>query len=98
MQFEWDEAKHQANIQKHGIAFDMAAKMFDGFVLSQYLDAAKYGEPRMMSIGRCDGAYVAIITVVHTSRLGKTRLISARPASRTERIIYDEALQQALNG
>ena len=35
MQFEWDENKRQANIEKHGIDFADAVKIFDGFISSQ---------------------------------------------------------------
>ncbi|MGF7108492.1 uncharacterized DUF497 family protein [Treponema pedis] len=28
MNFEWDEEKNKANIKKHGVAFEMAAKVF----------------------------------------------------------------------
>ncbi len=32
MEFEWDEAKNQSNIRKHGIGFDTAKRIFDGRV------------------------------------------------------------------
>lgn len=35
MRFEWDEAKRQANITKHGIDFVRVVAMFDG---RPYLD------------------------------------------------------------
>ena len=28
MQFEWDEEKNRKNIKKHGISFELAAKVF----------------------------------------------------------------------
>ena len=28
MNFEWDMEKNKANIKKHGVAFEMAAKVF----------------------------------------------------------------------
>jgi uncharacterized DUF497 family protein len=30
MEFEWDEAKNEANWRKHGISFGEAALIFDG--------------------------------------------------------------------
>ena len=30
MTFEWDEAKGQANVRKHGIDFETAKRIFDG--------------------------------------------------------------------
>ena len=29
MEFEWDEAKNQANIRKHGVSFEIAKHIFD---------------------------------------------------------------------
>jgi uncharacterized protein len=34
MLFEWDEAKNRANIEKHGIEFEQAIRIFDGSVVS----------------------------------------------------------------
>jgi|ETNmetMinimDraft_3_1059899.scaffolds.fasta_scaffold51307_2 uncharacterized protein len=89
--FEWDEAKNQANIGKHGLSFSTASRIFQGPVLSVIDDRHDYGEVRQVSIGRIDG--VLIIVVVHTDRAGLTRIISARPAKRRERDRYEEALR-----
>ncbi|MBR6900719.1 MAG: BrnT family toxin [Synergistaceae bacterium] len=35
MQFEWDENKRQINIEKHGIDFADAVKIFEGFITSK---------------------------------------------------------------
>ena len=35
-----------------------------------------------------------VLAVIHTDRSGKTRIISARPADRTERNRYEEAIQK----
>ena len=32
MEFEWDEAKNQTNIRKHGIGFDTAKRIFEGTI------------------------------------------------------------------
>ena len=48
----------------------------------------------MQSIGRVDG--IAVLAVIHTDRLGKTRIISARPADRSERKNYEEALSKRI--
>ena len=34
MEFEWDERKHELNIQKHGVSFLSAARVFDGPVFT----------------------------------------------------------------
>ena len=95
MTFEWDEAKNRQNIAKHGLRFEDARKIFDGFTLDRIDDRFDYGEERTISIGMLAG--VAILTVVHTDRDGVCRIISARPAKDKERTIYEAAIQQTLN-
>jgi len=91
MEFEWDEDKNQANIQKHGVSFEMAKRIFDRPVLTSPDRRKGYGEDRYVSIGQVEQA--ALIVVAHTHRDGRTRLISARPASRKERQMYHERIQ-----
>lgn len=95
MKFEWDETKNQQNIAKHGVWFEDACRIFDGFTVDAVDDRADYGEERVISIGLLDG--IAILTVIHTDRNNVCRIISARPANRKERKRYDEAIQEALN-
>ena len=91
MRFEWDEAKNQANIQKHGVSFETAKRIFDCLVLNRLDDRQDYGEDRYISIGMVDG--IAVLVVVYTVREGRFRLISARPASRKERLVYYEQIR-----
>ena len=35
MEFEWDEAKNQANIRKHGVSFEMAKRVLDSRRVAQ---------------------------------------------------------------
>jgi uncharacterized protein len=95
MTFDWNEAKNQANIEKHGLSFEAACRIFEGPVLTAIDDRFEYGEVRRNSIGAIDG--VLVIVVTHTDRDGKTRIISARPAKRAERDRYEEALRQAID-
>ena len=88
MEFEWDDAKAAANLEKHGIAFEEAARIFNGPVLTRIDDREEYGERREISLGRL--AQEVILVVVHTDRNGVTRIISARLASRAERKLYHE--------
>jgi uncharacterized DUF497 family protein len=87
--FEWDDEKERANLRKHGIGFSLAARIFDGPVVTGFDDREDYGEVREVSVGMVDG--VAVLVVVHTDRAGKTRIISARPATKRERRRYEEA-------
>lgn len=91
MKFEWDARKNRINIAKHGIGFETARRIFDGPTVDRVDDSNDYGEERIISIGMIDT--VLILVVVHTDRNGITRLISARPAKRSERSLYEKAIQ-----
>lgn len=90
--FEWDDDKDKLNLQKHGIGFSLAVRIFDGPVLTWVDDRSDYGETRYHSIGQIEG--IAVLAVIHTDRSGRTRLISARPANRSERRRYDEKIRK----
>lgn len=92
MSFEWREEKNQTNIRDHGIRFEDAQKIFDGPVLTEIDDREDYDEIREISLGLFNG--IVVLTVVHTDRDGKTRLISARKATPKERRRYEKAIQQ----
>ena len=93
MKFEWDKNKNKQNIQKHGISFEEATEIFDGVVFTSIDERYDYEEVRELSIGAIQG--VVIITVAHTDRNSKTRLISARKATPKERKSYYEYLTQS---
>ncbi|MGB0696388.1 MAG: BrnT family toxin [Rhodospirillaceae bacterium] len=95
MIFEWDEDKNRQNIAKHGLSFESATGIFDGFTLNSIDNRFEYGEIREISIGMIET--VAVVSVVHTDRNGRCRIISARPAVRSERLRYEKALRKAFN-
>ena len=95
MQSEWDENKNKANIERHGISFALAKEIFDGFTVSRIDDRYDYGEIREVSLGKLEK--VVVISVVHTDRDGVCRIISARPAKKSERKIYEEEIRKAFN-
>ncbi|MBR0253570.1 MAG: BrnT family toxin [Synergistaceae bacterium] len=89
MQFEWDENKRKINIEKHGIDFADAVKIFDGFTHKIQDKRADYGEDRFVTIGLLNGVE---ISVINTPRDGKIRIISVRRARVSERKkFYEEA-------
>lgn len=92
MQFEWDEDKNRENQRKHGIAFEEAALIFSGVVLTRFDDREYYGEIREVSTGMIGGRVTVV--VAHTDREGVIRLISARLANKRERKAYDEHYQK----
>jgi len=76
MEFEWGEAKAEANLRKHGIAFDFATLVFDDPNRTEKLDDRDYeGEERWIAIGR---SAEFVLTVVYSLREETIRLISAR--------------------
>ncbi len=81
MEFEWNEAKRIANIDKHHLDFADADLLFGGqhFVgLAKTIEA----ERRWMATGTIDDVHV---TAVDTMREEKIRLISLRKARNGER-------------
>ncbi len=84
MQVEWDEAKRQQNIAKHGLDFLHASLLFDCRSVvtfrSTYAD-----EERWLTTGIIDGRF---FTVVWTWRGSAIRLISARRSRRAEERAY----------
>ncbi|MBI5329064.1 MAG: BrnT family toxin [Betaproteobacteria bacterium] len=92
----WDEAKRQANLDKHGLDFVDAVMVLE----SPYrldVESVRSGEQRIQSF-----AYVfdvlAVLTVVHTAREDALRIVSFRPASEEERSAYHGWLEEDFNG
>ena len=85
MKFEWDEAKRQSNIHKHGIDFTDVAALFDGISITILDDRVDYGEDRFLTFGMLNGIVLAI---VHTETDTVIRIISARKATRNEEKNY----------
>lgn len=90
MNFEWDADKASRNQTKHGVNFDLAARVFfDPQRIEAYDSRDDYGEDRWATIGVVDPA---VLYVVYTIRDGETiRLISARKANEQERKQYRQA-------
>ena len=88
--FEWHEKKNQENFRGHKIHFEEAKAIFDRPVWTRIDDRNDYGELREVSVG--DIGNLVLVTVVHTDRNGRTRIISARKATRRERKGYYDHL------
>ena len=80
--FEWDEEKSARCYEDRGFDFAYAAKLFDGDFIEWEDQRRDWGEPRVISVGEVEGR---ILTVVWTPRGPVRRIISARPASLSER-------------
>ena len=89
--FEWDPKKDAANLRKHGVGFEEASTVF-GDSLSVTIPDPDHGndEDRFVIVGRSTSQ--RLLVVVHTMRGERIRLISARPATKYEKRVYQEAL------
>ncbi len=82
---EWDDNKNKINIKKHGIDFESAALVFTDENRIEYYDSLhSIEEDRYVVIGCVHN----ILFVVYTIRNDANRIISARVATATERMIY----------
>jgi uncharacterized DUF497 family protein len=87
--FEWDTNKARSNLAKHGVSFDEAATVF-GDPLSITIGDPLHSEfeERFVLIGY--SLRNRLLVVVHAERGGRIRVISARTATRKERLGYEE--------
>lgn len=85
--FECDETKNKSNLDKHGVDFDFASKVFaDDKRIEWEDDRNDYGEIRFITIGKIINS---IITVVYTMRYKIILIISSRPSKKQERDLYN---------
>jgi uncharacterized DUF497 family protein len=85
--FEWDSRKAASNFRKHNISFELACEaFFDPFVY--YLDDETIdGELRETIIGLA--TTWQLLYVVYVLRDDIIRIVSARLATKTERVAYE---------
>ncbi len=90
-EFEWDDNKNESNKKKHNIDFGDAKEVFKDEDKKKIPDLRKdYGEKRWKLIGEL---LKAIIVVIYTIRGAVIRIISARPAKKYERELYNNQKQ-----
>lgn len=86
MEFEFDDAKSQANAIKHGIDFVAAQVLWlDELVIE--IPARTDGEPRYLVIGLIDGKHYSAVITYRESRV---RIISVRRSRVEEVAIYED--------
>lgn len=91
MQFEWDDGKNEANIEKHGFELGQAEPIFDGPIFS-FVDLREdYGEVRFVGYGILDGVVVTFVFTQPNSEA--IRIISLRKATSNERKHYENYLK-----
>jgi uncharacterized DUF497 family protein len=86
MQFEWDENKNKVNLEKHAIDFRLASEVFSDEMAVETTRLVN-GEERIQIIGKIGEC---IISVAYTLRRKNIRIISARLASKKERLNYGQ--------
>ncbi len=86
--FEWDDEKAQSNLKKHGVSFVEAATIFNDPNLATIADPDHSdNEERYVSIGI--SVIRRLLSVIHTFRKERIRLISARKAAKAEKETYE---------
>lgn len=85
MRYSWDEAKRQANLQKHGLDFVDAEKVFDSPLVLIEDTRETYDERRMIGIGLLD---FLVVLIVHLESDEEIRVISMRKADSDETDLY----------
>ncbi len=87
--FDWDAKKASTNFKKHHVLFEEACTIF-GDSLSRTIPDSSHSvsEHRYITMGL--SAKSRLLVVVHTDRGDCIRLISARMATKRERVNYEE--------
>ncbi|HJX30797.1 MAG TPA: BrnT family toxin [Thermodesulfobacteriota bacterium] len=89
MELEWDPDKAKVNLKRHSVSFHEASTVFGDPLAITFSDPDhSIREHRFLTFGYSQKG--RLLVVVHTERFGKTRIISARRATRQERKIYED--------
>ncbi len=87
--FESDPKKAESNARKHGVTFDEAVTAFaDPLALLMPDPDHSVGEERYVVLGMSNQRRLLVVAVAE--RPPRTRLISARRATPSERRLYEE--------
>ncbi len=93
--FEWDRRKSDANRRKHGIDFDVAARVFDDPLKRMEIEGDEHGEIRWRTVGEIGRTLYAVSHTIREEEDEKgeveiVRIISARKPTPRESRIYRE--------
>jgi uncharacterized DUF497 family protein len=87
LEFEWHDAKAEANFETHGVSFELAKTVFkDPFAVERVDDREDYGEERFVIIGMSESH--VLLFVAYTEREERIRIISARRVTQHEQDDY----------
>ncbi|MCX6546122.1 MAG: BrnT family toxin [Acidobacteria bacterium] len=89
IQFEWDSAKAEANLRKHGVSFEEAETVFSDD-LALLIDDPDHSDEEECFVLLGVSVAPRILAVVHAYRSAPEliRIISARKATKSERTTY----------
>lgn len=89
MEFEWNPKKAVTNLAAHGVTFSEAATVFGDPLAITYNDPDHSDEEdRFLTFGHSNQGRLLVVS--HTDRNDRTRIISARQATRKERRQHEE--------
>ena len=87
--FAWDDEKAARNLREHHVAFEEAATVFADPLYKAYDDPDHSSEEdRYIAIGESLGRRILVLAYKYEKQ--RTRIISAREATRGERRSYEE--------
>jgi uncharacterized DUF497 family protein len=90
-QVDWDPAKAERNLQKHGVSFEEAATvLYDPLSATLADPDHSRDEERLLVLGRSDLGRMLIVSITERGRA--VRLISARQMTPRERRNYERSL------
>ncbi|WP_349257012.1 BrnT family toxin [Salinisphaera sp.] len=90
IKFEWDVAKAQSNVKKHGVSFEEAKSVFyDEYARQFFDDGHSVSEERFIMLGLSDRSRVLVVCHCERAQGQSIRLISARKATANERKYYE---------
>ena len=86
--FEWDPEQAASNLRGHGVSFDEATTVFGDLLAMNMPDPDhSEGEQRFLVLGM--SAKARLVVVSYAERPPRTRIISARLATSSERRRYE---------
>lgn len=89
LEFQWDPQKAKTNAASHGVSFQEALTVFADPLARIFDDpGSSYGENRELIVGHSHLHNLLVVCFVE--RDNRTRLISARKATRAERKDYEK--------
>ena len=90
LRIEWDQAKAESNLRKHGVGFGEAATvLFDRLSVHRFDARHSAAEPRFLVVATSFADRVLV--VAYTDDGSTIRLLSARRATKRERYEYESA-------